>query len=136
MLVFHSQMPQPVVAGIPFSIQNRLQLTSLENFYGKEGKIEKTTQFIFDELIPHLNNNFKTGRPVLIFGHSRTGFLTSFFMVNRREDFDLAGSFSGFFEKGFELNDIEKFLINHSINPNHFGIFFPQAQKPTKKQAI
>lgn len=122
MLIFHSQMPQAVVAGIPFTIQNRLWLTALEDFHGKEGKIKQTTRFIFDELIPHLKQRFRAGRPVLIFGHSRTGFLTGYFMINRSKDFDVAGSFSSFFEKGFGLSDVTTFLQNpdHHVKPFHF----------------
>jgi predicted alpha/beta superfamily hydrolase len=124
MLVFHSQIPQPIVVGIPFNIRNRLSLTALENFFGIEGKIENTTRFIFDELLPHLKIEYNAGSPVLIFGHSRSGFLTSYFMINRSNDFDVAGSFSGFFEKGFDLNEIEGFLKKQNSSSKPFNYYF------------
>jgi enterochelin esterase-like enzyme len=133
MLMFHSQMPQAVVPGIPFTMQNRLSLTAVEDFYGTKGRIENTTQFIFDELIPHLKKHFRAGKPVLIFGHSRTGFLTAYFMINRSEDFEVAGSFSSFFEKGFELPDVEKFLQTKEDSSKAFSFYFSAGTKTNEE---
>jgi enterochelin esterase-like enzyme len=133
MLMFHSQMPQAVVAGIPFTMQNRLSLTSPEDFYGAEGRIEQTTQFVFDELIPHLKKHYRASKPVMIFGHSRTGFLTGYFMINRSEDFEMAGAFSSFFEKGFDLPDVEKLLQNREESSKAFSFYFSAGTKTNEE---
>ncbi len=124
-LTVHGQMPESVIVGVPFTMQNRRYFTSQQFTSGDTiSGIERMELFIFRELIPMLSEDYVAGGNVLLFGHSRTGFLTSYLMINRSDEFDVAGSFSGFFDTGFELADMEEFLINRKPSSNHFHFYF------------
>lgn len=121
-LTLHGQMPESVIVGVPFTMQNRRYLTSQQVIRGDSlSGIGRMERFLFEELMPLLRDEYDAGGNVLLFGHSRTGFLTSYLMVNRSDEFDVAGSFSGFFESGFEISEMEQFLINFQHKRNfHF----------------
>jgi hypothetical protein len=124
-LTLHGQIPESIIVGIPFTMQNRRYLTSQEI---KEGDtisgIERMEFLIFDELLSLLKREFQGHGPVLLFGHSRTAFLSSYLMCRRFEEFELAGSFSGFFETGFEEKDIKTFLNTFNRTQGRFNYYF------------
>jgi len=110
-LTFHSQIPESILVGVPFNQYNRFYLTSNTIKAGDSlAGIEKMEKFLFDELIPYCVKNFQTNGPVILLGHSRTGFLTSYLMVNRYRNFHMAGSFSSFLANRFETSDLITFL--------------------------
>lgn len=124
-MTYHAQMPEAAVAGIPFSMANRYYLTSMTCKDGEEvAGISKMATFIFDELIPALAKDYKVARPFLFIGHSRTAFLTSYLMVSRGDDFDAAGSFSGFLGKGFTLAELDGFLPKAKAGNHDFHYYF------------
>jgi enterochelin esterase-like enzyme len=124
-LTLHGQIPESIIAGIPFTMQNRRHLTSQEVKAGDTiSGIERMAHFIFNELLPLLKSEYEGSGPVLLFGHSRTAYLTSYLMCKRFEEFELAGSFSGFFEAGFEKNDIKNFLNTFSRASGRFNFYF------------
>jgi enterochelin esterase-like enzyme len=124
-LTLHGQMPESIIAGIPFTMQNRRYLTSLEIKAGDTiSGIERMELFLFSELLPLLKSKYEGRGPVLLFGHSRTAYLTSYLMCKRFEEFELAGSFSGFFETGFEKNDINKLLNTFNRTSGRFSYYF------------
>ena len=124
-MTFHGQMPEAVVAGIPFTPQNRYYLTSPTYRDGEAvAGIERMASFLFDELIPALKQRYQAAGPVILLGHSRTGFLVSHLMTQRYAEFQLAGAFSGFWEPGFEPADVDAFLADIAAHGRPFSFYF------------
>jgi enterochelin esterase-like enzyme len=117
LLNMHAQIPDVVVVGVPFTMQNRLYRTSPPG-------IEKTERLLFDELLPHLAARHKAGGPRILVGHSRTAFLTSYLMLKRYGEFDVAASFSGFIDKGFSFEEIKTFLGRIASGDEHMRYYF------------
>ncbi len=136
MLTFHGQMPEAVVVGVPFTMQNRLYLTSWTYQEGEnKAGIEKMAQFIFNELIPLMKEKYKAGSPVLLLGHSRTAYLVSYFMTQYHQSFQLAGAFSGFMEQKFQLQDLSTFLKALKESGKTFHYYY-SAGSQSKEEAV
>ncbi len=93
-----AQMPQCLIAGIPFDQELRWFMTDAEP--NKDGLIgaEMTERFLFDELLVDLRDEFPQLSSVIIIGHSRTGYLVNYLMAKRLNEFDAGISCSGFYE--------------------------------------
>lgn len=106
-LTMHDQIPASVVVGVGFRWDNRMHLTSAEVRKGDDlSGLEKSAQFLFNELVPECRKMYNATGPVLILGHSRTAFLTSYLMTRHFDEFHAAGSFSGFVENGVSAEAI------------------------------
>ena len=91
-LTMHDQMPAAIIVGIGFNMGNRRYFTSMSTRKGDSlSGVERTSRFIFDELIPRMEDDYKANGPILIIGHSRTAYLTSYFLITRNDQFDAAG---------------------------------------------
>lgn len=95
------QLPDCIVVGIPFDNEERYYLTSLRKREGESlSGIEKTEKFLFEELIPYLEDNYPGIAYKVIAGHSRTGYLANYLTAKRTGEFDVALSLSGFYDDG------------------------------------
>ena len=93
-----SQIPNCLVAGVPFDNQFRNAMTSTNKAEGQElSGIEQTEFFLFEELLPRLRKDYPGISSVIIIGHSRTGYLVNYLMSKRMDEFDAGISCSGFY---------------------------------------
>lgn len=120
MLTYHAQIPSCVVVGVPFNARDRWYYTSDEQKKAGDSLtgMDHTDQFVFQELIPMLRNSYHATGPLILLGHSRSGFLTAALMIRHAHEVDAIGSFSAFTEPGFTLADLPDFL-NKVADRNH-----------------
>jgi hypothetical protein len=101
MLTYHGQMPEALIVGIGFREDNRYLLTSHQKLPSNPiSGLEATSQMLFSELLPYLRQKYLANGPVLVLGHSRTGYLVNYLYAQHGEKLAFAGCFSGFFEPG------------------------------------
>lgn len=100
LLISNAQLPQMIVVGIPFDGEERRAMTS------QGAKAEATARFLNQELLPHLKAEYKAQERVMVAGHSRTGFFTSYLVAHHPETLNAAVSLSAFFEEGFMPEDV------------------------------
>ena len=112
-LTCDNQIPDCIIAGIPFSIQNRYYRTSASIPKGDAiSGIQKMETFLFDELKPFLQKEYSTDDYTIIAGHSRTGYLVNYLVTNDYEHFNVAISTSGFYSDELKKEIRENFLDN------------------------
>ncbi len=126
LLTSETQIPETIIIGIPFNIQNRFYFTSTQ----KSGSdslsgIERMHQFLFSELIPQLQYEYKGNDFISLIGHSRTAFLVNYLAYHRSNEINLAISLSGFFtEHSVSINSFYSFLTDPDNFPNKFYYFY------------
>lgn len=118
LLTSELQIPEMIMIGIPFTIENRYYLTSNKKKVGDSlSGIERMELFLFNELIPQLQKEKKANDFVTICGHSRTGFLVNYLSLKRPKEISVAISLSGFYsEPPISINKFSDFILN----PNNF----------------
>jgi enterochelin esterase-like enzyme len=117
MLTGNDQMPEAVVVGIPFTPQNRKALTSVPG-------IDNLQSFVFDQVIPTFQKAYHATGPVLVFGHSRTGYAVGYFTMKNAAAFQAAGVFSGFFDTGFTAETASRFIDGHKASGAPFALYY------------
>lgn len=118
LLTNESQIHEAVIVGVPFTIQNRKYLTSNRTLEGDSlSGIKKTENFLFNELIPLLEEKYKINAYLGLIGHSRTGFLVNYLVSNRTKEINLAAALSGFYNN--DPLSTGSFL-KHVCNPDNF----------------
>lgn len=126
LLTSETQIPESIIIGVPFNYQNRLYLTSSQ----KRGTdslsgIERMELFLFNELIPKIQNKYKGNDYISIIGHSRTGFLVNYLASKRPSEINLAVSLSGFFnDVPLSLDTFYNFLTDGSSFPSKFNYYY------------
>ncbi|KAF0203726.1 MAG: alpha/beta [Bacteroidetes bacterium] len=126
LLTSETQIPESIIIGVPFNFQNRLYLTSSQ----KRGNdslsgIERMELFLFNELIPQLQNKYKGNGYISFIGHSRTAFLVNYLAFKRPDQINLAVSLSGFFNDApLSLNTFHNFLADGSNFPYKFSYYY------------
>lgn len=125
LLTNETQMPETIVIGVPFTMQNRFYFTSDQTkAQDTLTGIERMELFLFSELIPKLKKEFKADDFISIFGHSRTGFLVNYLAYKRSEDINVAVSLSGFHEEGpLSIDRFHSFLSDSSNFSNKFSYY-------------
>ncbi len=116
MLSGETQMPEMVVVGVPFNMENRLYRTSDQKRQGDTlTGIERMERFLFEEVIPLLRSDYKVNEFVGLIGHSRTAFLVNYLSMMRIEDVNLAIALSGFYEEDpLSLQAFSAFLTDQN----------------------
>ena len=112
LLTSETQMPESIVVGIPFNMNNRLYFTSNQKRANDSlSGIERMNKFIFSELLPKLQNSYKANSYTTIIGHSRTAFLVNYLSANNPKRVNNAVSLSGFFDDAIlSLQQYHQFL--------------------------
>lgn len=126
LLTSETQIPESIIIGVPFTMQNRLYLTSTQK---KEGDslpgIERMESFLFLELIPKLQKEWKGNDFITLIGHSRTAFLVNYLAFSRPSDIRLAISLSGFFsEAPLSIDTFYSFLTDSENFPHKFHYYY------------
>lgn len=112
LLTSETQMPESIVVGVPFNMNNRLYFTSNQKKANDSlSGIERMNEFIFSELLPKLQNSYKANSYTTIIGHSRTAFLVNYLSANNPKRVNNAVSLSGFFDDAIlSLQQYHQFL--------------------------
>lgn len=126
LLTNESQIPETIIVGVPFNYKNRYYLTS-----SKKGKnnslsgIEKMEKFLFEELIPKLQNEYKANDFITIAGHSRTGFLVNYLTLKHSTKIDVAIALSAFYtDEKLNLENFKTHISNPTNFPNKFRYYY------------
>jgi hypothetical protein len=124
-LMADDQIPEMFAVGIPFGDEERNPLTSENKMEGRDRSGQELTEaMLFDELIPKLKVTYPISDYLLIAGHSRTAFLTSYLMMSRADQINIAMAFSGFYSETLE-NSIHEYLadrMSHRESPFYYYI--------------
>jgi enterochelin esterase-like enzyme len=112
LLTSETQMPESIVVGVPFNMNNRLYFTSNQKKANDSlSGIERMNKFIFSELLPKLQNSYKANSYTTIIGHSRTAFLVNYLSANNPKHVNNTVSLSGFFDDALlSLQQYHQFL--------------------------
>ena len=107
-LTMHGQMPQSVVVGIPLQPERRWELTSTDTLKPdiQRSGAEVLDEYLMLELIPHIQKAFHATGPLIIIGHSRTGYYTYFLQEKHGDIIQALGTFSGFFENEITASSV------------------------------
>lgn len=126
LLTSETQIPETIIVGVPFNFQNRLYFTSSQKRENDSiSGIERMELFLFNELIPKLQNNYKGNDYISLIGHSRTGFLVNYLAFRKPSQINLAVSLSGFFnDEPLSLNTYYNFLSDATNFPNKFNYYY------------
>jgi enterochelin esterase-like enzyme len=118
LLTSEAQIPESIIIGIPFNMQNRRYRTSNEIQSGDTiSGIEKMELFLFEEVLPALQKKHQANTFLTLVGHSRTAFLVNYLAFNRPNQVHVAVALSGFLDSeplsvetfGAFLNDASNF---------------------------
>lgn len=125
LLTNESQMPESIIVGIPFSENNRYYFTSNEkNKNDSLAGIDRMEKFLFDELIPKLQKEYKTNDFITLMGHSRTAFLVNYLTVKQSKKIDVAIALSGFYNnKPLSLENFKSYISETSNFPYKFRYY-------------
>lgn len=126
LLTGETQIPESILIGVPFNIQNRRYFTSNQ----KRGDdslsgIERMELFLFNELVPHLQKHYNGNDDIFLIGHSRTAFLVNVLAFNRADQVNLAVALSGFFDDSpLSIQTFYSFLTDTTGFPNKFNYYY------------
>lgn len=126
LLTSETQIPESIIVGVPFNMQNRRYRTSEQKLANDTlSGIERMELFLFEELLPKLQNEYKGNDYITVIGHSRTGFLVNYLAFKRPSQINLAVSLSGFFNDApLSLNTFYNFLADSSNFPYKFNYYY------------
>jgi enterochelin esterase-like enzyme len=126
LLTSETQVPESIIIGVPFNIYNRKYLTSEQKIEGDElFGIEKTERFIFEELIPHIQDELNGGDFISLIGHSRTAFLVNYLAFKRSKEVNLAIALSGFYnDDPLTIDTFCEFLSDSDNFPSKFHYYY------------
>ncbi|WP_445749111.1 alpha/beta hydrolase-fold protein [Polaribacter sp.] len=126
LLTSESQIPESIIIGVPFTMHNRLYFTSNQKKQGDSlSGIERMERFLFSELIPKFQKEYKANEFITLIGHSRTAFLVNYLSANPSNKVSIGIALSGFFEEDtLSINTFQEFLSESSNFPKKFSYYF------------
>lgn len=95
-LTSNEQMPSSILVSVESDEDHRVYET-LHNVQSKKGLANENEQFLFDELIPLLENQYKASSFRVLIGHSRYGYFTTSLLSHRINDLNAVVAISPFF---------------------------------------
>ena len=108
-LTINDQMPASIIVSID-SEQIKRTKETLHKKTNLEGMAEENELFIFDELIPFIEKNYKANKFRVFIGHSRYGYLTTYLFEKRLHQLNAVISLSPFFTTQKNMNLTESIL--------------------------
>lgn len=122
-LTSNEQMP----ASILISVESEQQYRYMETAYTQSdpnGKAVENEQFIFNELIPLAEKEYKAGPFRMLIGHSRYGYFTTSLLNSRPDEINAVISLSPFFiQKNVNLVDSVEQLVNTQFSSTKYYRF-------------
>jgi len=105
-LTINDQMPASIIVSVDSEQMKRTKET-LHKQTNSTGKAEENEFFIFNELIPFIEKNYKASKFRILIGHSRYGYLTTYLFQKRLNELNAVISLSPFFttQKNINLAD-------------------------------
>lgn len=97
-LTSNEQMPLCVIVGVESTEEHRYRET-LFKISDEKGLAKENEQFIFNELIPLAEQNYKASQFRMLVGHSRYGFFTSGLLFSRINELNAVISISPVFKQ-------------------------------------
>lgn len=113
-LTINDQMPASIIVSID-SEQIKRTKETLHKKTNSEGMAEENELFIFDELIPFIEKNYKANKFRVFIGHSRYGYLTTYLFEKRLHQLNAVISLSPFFTTQRNMN-----LTDSIVNVNSY----------------
>lgn len=126
LLTSETQIPENIIVGVPFNSRNRRYFTSdLKREGDSLSGIQRMELFLFSELIPKLQKEFKGNEFLSILGHSRTGFLVNYLAYKNASQVNIAVSLSGFFnDSPLSSDSFSSFLTDSGNFPGKFSYYY------------
>ncbi len=122
-LTSNDQMPSSIVVSIESEQQYRY-LETLHKASSKDGLALENEKFLFEDLIPLIENNYKASSFRLFIGHSRYGYFTSYLFHSRIKELNGVISISPFFTgENLDLTDSIYGLNNQQLNSKRYYYF-------------
>ncbi|MBK6345970.1 MAG: hypothetical protein IPF68_08510 [Bacteroidales bacterium] len=122
-LTSNEQMPSSIIISVESEQEYRYRET-LHKSSGEEGLAPENERFLFDELIPLLENNYCASSFRIFIGHSRYGYFTSSLLFARFNELNGIISISPFFsQKNISLTDSVSTLRDQICNSRRFYRF-------------
>jgi len=117
-----ARIPQMIIIGIPNTQRNRDFTPTVSDDFQNSGGADNFLAFLKDELIPFVNDKYRTQPYSILFGHSLTGMFDIYTLSKEKELFDafiLASPFL-MYDDEVALKSFESFLkdspeLDHSI---------------------
>jgi predicted alpha/beta superfamily hydrolase len=105
-LTINDQMPASIIVSVDSEQMKRTKET-LHRKTNPSGMAEENELFIFNELIPFIEKNYKASKFRVLIGHSRYGYLTTYLFEKRLNQLNGIISLSPFFttQKNMNLTD-------------------------------
>ena len=124
-LVRSGEIPDLIVIGVLNTDRRRDFTPTKVKRHPSGGGADKFVRFLGDELIPYVENTYRTGGKKILFGHSLAGLLTTYTFLETPETFDayLASSPSFIWDNRIIFKTAENIFQNvSSINKTY--LFF------------
>ncbi len=122
-LTSNEQMPSSIVVSIESEQQYRYKET-LHKATSKDGLAIENEKFLFEELIPLVENNYNASPFRLFIGHSRYGYFTTSLLYSRINELNGVISLSPFFtQKNVDLTDSIGSLNNQKLESDRYYYF-------------
>lgn len=105
-LTVNDQIPSTIIVSVDSEQMKRTKET-LHKKTNPSGMAEENELFIFNELIPFIEKNYKASKFRVLIGHSRYGYLTTYLFEKRLNQLNAVISLSPFFttQKNVDLTD-------------------------------
>jgi predicted alpha/beta superfamily hydrolase len=105
-LTINDQMPASIIVSVDSEQMKRTKET-LHKKTNSIGMAQENELFIFNELIPFIEKNYKASKFRVLIGHSRYGYLTTYLFEKRLNQLNAVISLSPFFttQKNMNLTD-------------------------------
>lgn len=122
-LTSNEQIPSAVIISIE-SEQKYRYLETLHKASSTKGLAEENEKFIFDELIPLAEKQYKASQFRLFIGHSRYGYFTSSLLISRINELNGVISLSPFFtQTNVDLTDSIRTIDNLEFTSDKYYRF-------------
>lgn len=114
-LTINDQMPASIIVSVD-SEQIKRTKETLHKKTNAAGMADKNELFIFNELIPFIERNYKASKFRVLIGHSRYGYLTTYLFEKRLNQLNAVISLSPFFTTQKNMNLADSIVKVNSFN--------------------
>lgn len=117
-LTISDQMPSTIIVSVDSEPMKRTKET-LHKKTNPSGMAEENELFIFNELIPFIEKNYKASKFRVLIGHSRYGYLTTYLFEKRLNQLNAVISLSPFFTTQKNVNLADSIIAVDSYKGKH-----------------